>query len=97
MGRPQVHGKERIEVSEVELRRRMLDAYGIHVEPEMTRYILRKLEQAAGALRELPVIGGEARTGTPRRVVVDPMILLQSSPESPAPPKSPSPQSLSPS
>jgi hypothetical protein len=38
----------------------------------MVRYVLRRLEQAGGALRELPVIGGNARTGAPVRTVIDP-------------------------
>ncbi len=54
-----------------ELRKRMLDAYGIRVEPEMSEYVLRRLRQAGNALRELPVIGGEARTGRPVRTMVD--------------------------
>lgn len=49
----------------------MLDAYGIRVEPEMSEYVLRRLRQVSGAMRELPVIGGEARTGMPVRTVVD--------------------------
>ena len=55
-----------------DVQRRILDAYGICVEPEMVRYVLRRLEQAGGALRELPVIGGNARTGAPVRMVIDP-------------------------
>ena len=59
-------------MSEAEVRQRMLEAYGIRVEPEMTRYVLKKLQQAGNALRELPVIGGEARTGIPVRKLIDP-------------------------
>lgn len=54
-----------------EVRKRMLDAYGIRVEPEMSEYVLRRLRQAGSALRELPIIGGEARTGIPVRTIVD--------------------------
>jgi hypothetical protein len=61
--RPQVDGEA--------IRKRMLDAYGIRVEPHMSEYVLRRLKQAGGALRELPVIGGEARTGMPVRMTVD--------------------------
>ena len=60
-----------------EIRKRMLDAYGIRVEPEMSEYVLRRLHQAGGALRELPVIGGEARTGMPVRRTIDPARLQQ--------------------
>jgi hypothetical protein len=50
---------------------RLLSQYGIRVDPEMQQYVARKLQQAGSALRQLPVIGGEARTGLPRRVMVD--------------------------
>jgi hypothetical protein len=63
-------------VSEGELQQRMLEAYGIRIEPEMIRYVLRRLQQAGGAAREMTVIGGEAKTGMPRRVVVDPSNLV---------------------
>jgi hypothetical protein len=59
-----------------QIQTRLLDSYGIRVEPEMCRYIIRQLEQAGRALRELPVIGGDARTGVPLRVMVDPGRLL---------------------
>ena len=54
-----------------EIRKRVLEAYGIRVEPEMSEYVLRRLRQAGTALRELPVIGGEARTGMPVRRTID--------------------------
>ena len=60
-----------------ELRKRMLDAYGIRVEPRMSEYVLRRLHQAGNALRELPVIGGEARTGMPVRKMIDLAALRQ--------------------
>ena len=53
------------------IRKRMLDAYGSRVEPEMSEYGLRRLRHAGDALRELPVIGGEARTGRPVRQMID--------------------------
>ena len=53
------------------IRKRMLDAYGIRVEPHMSEYVLRRLRHAGDALRELPVIGGEARTGMPVRMTID--------------------------
>ena len=61
-----------------DLQKKMLEAYGIRVEPEMARYALRRLAQAGNALRELPVIGGNARTGAPVRAVIDPAALLAS-------------------
>ena len=62
------------------IRRRMLDAYGIRVEPQMSEYVLRRLTQAGAALRELPVIGGEARTGMPVRMTID-LARLQQQPD----------------
>jgi hypothetical protein len=59
-------------VDRSEIERRMLSAYGVRVEPAMSEYIARRLAAAGAALRELPVIGGDARTGLPTRVVVDP-------------------------
>jgi hypothetical protein len=55
-----------------ELQQHILDAYGIVVEPQMAKYVLRRLAQAGAALRELPVIGGTARTGVPVRMSIDP-------------------------
>ena len=61
-----------------EIRKRMLDAYGIRVEPEMTAYVARRLTQAGDALGGgFPVMGGDARTGMPVRAVVDPAQLTQ--------------------
>ena len=54
-----------------QIRERMLQAYGLRVEPQMSEYVARRLKQAGDALRELPVIGGEARTGMPIRKVID--------------------------
>ena len=54
-----------------DVQQRVLDAYGIRVEPEMGRYVIRRLQQAGAALRELPVIGGDARTGVPVRRLID--------------------------
>src|SRR5689334_10808594 len=52
-------------VETADLQQKILGAYGIVVEPQMAKYVLRCLQQAGGALRELPVIGGNARTGVP--------------------------------
>jgi hypothetical protein len=62
-------------MTEIELQQRVLEAYGIRVEPEMCRYVMKKLQQAGAALRELPVIGGEAKTGVPTRRLIDPAVL----------------------
>jgi hypothetical protein len=67
-------------VAVADVQARMLLAYGIRVGPEMGRYVLKNLELAGRAMRELPVIGGEARTGMPLRITVDPEKLLASSP-----------------
>lgn len=61
------------------IRKHMLDAYGIRVEPQMSEYVLRRLNQAGGAIggaggargASFHVIGGEARTGMPVRMPID--------------------------
>jgi hypothetical protein len=65
-----------------DVQKRLLEYYGIRVEPEMGRYVLRRLAQAGSALRELPVIGGNARTGVPVRLLIDPSRLGSSVPVS---------------
>ena len=62
----------------------MLESYGLRVEPHMGDYVARRLKQAGDALRELPVIGGEARTGMPIRKMID-LAQLQHQPSPPAP------------
>jgi hypothetical protein len=47
------------------LRQRM----NLSIEPEMTRYLARK---SADATAPIPVIGADARTGVPRREILDP-------------------------
>ena len=64
----------------VDVQKRMLEFYGIQVEREMGRYVLRRLAQPGSALRELPVIGGNARTGVPVRTLIDPSRFMPSSP-----------------
>jgi hypothetical protein len=51
------------------IRKHMLDAHGIVVEGQMTRYVERRL--SADGTAEFHVIGGDARTGVPVRKVVD--------------------------
>lgn len=60
---------------EKQLRQVLLHHYGIRIGPHMSRYVILRLKQAGDALRELPVIGGEARTGLPVRTLVDPCAL----------------------
>ena len=66
------------------IRQKMLESYGLRVEPHMSDYVARRLKQAGDALRELPVIGGEARTGMPIRKMID-LAQLQHQPSPPAP------------
>jgi hypothetical protein len=51
---------------------RLLSAYGLRIDPEMSGYVARRLRQAGKAMGELAVIGGEARTGAPQRIMIDP-------------------------
>ena len=59
------------------IRKRMLESYGIRVEPHMSDYVARRLKQAGDALSSFQVIGGDARTGIPVRTMVDPVQLTQ--------------------
>jgi len=69
-------------VDATELQQRILGAFGIVVEPHMARYVLRRLAEAGGTLRELPVIGGDARTGVAVRVSIDPSKVVSPAPSS---------------
>ena len=60
-----------------ELQRRVLAKYSMRIEPKMSEYVLRRLKREGGALRELPVIGGDARTGVPTRATIDPSALIE--------------------
>jgi hypothetical protein len=55
-----------------EVRQWLLTQYGIRVEPEMSEYVLRQLQQAGKALggASFPVMGGDARTGFPVRQMI---------------------------
>jgi hypothetical protein len=57
-----------------ELRLLVRDRLRLRIEPEMCKYLLRR---AADSDRPLAVIGGDARTGVPRREVLDPRLLCQ--------------------
>jgi hypothetical protein len=62
-----------------DVRKRILDRYGIRVEPAMSEYALRKL-RAASALRNasFAIMGGDARTGIPVRQMINPSDLSPS-------------------
>jgi hypothetical protein len=61
-----------------QMRKRMLDAYGVRVEPQMSEYVVRQFARAGASLASLMVIGGDARTGMPLRLTIDPEKLLGS-------------------
>ena len=50
-----------------EVRTRMLAQFGIRIEPRMSEYVLRQLANGPSAAASFPVMGGDARTGTPVR------------------------------
>ena len=54
-------------VDERTLREAILRAYQLRIEPEMTRYALRQLQQGVPTF---PLLGGDARTGVATRAVV---------------------------
>jgi hypothetical protein len=60
-----------------QVRKRMLDAYGVRVEPQMSEYVIRRMDQ--DALASMPIIGGDAKTGVPVRMSIDPAKLAQPS------------------
>jgi hypothetical protein len=64
------------EMEAVDLSRAMLERLGIRIEPEMTRYALRQLESGAASFA---VMGGDARTGVPVRLLIDPATLREPS------------------
>ena len=66
-----------------DVQRRLLEVYGIRVEPEMARYIMRRL--SAGGSSKVPIIGGHAMTGTPMRTLIDPAGLAERSQPAAAP------------
>ena len=55
-----------------DVQKRILQVYGIRVEPRMSEYVLSKLDQAGKALRKgsIVVMGGHARTGVPVRQAI---------------------------
>jgi hypothetical protein len=49
----------------------LLKQYNIRVAAPMAEYVVKKMRDASGVSAQLPVIGGEARTGVPVRMLVD--------------------------
>ena len=49
-----------------QMRTRILAQFGIRIEPEMSEYVLRQLDNPA-ADASFPIMGGDARTGVPVR------------------------------
>ena len=54
-------------MDEREIRRRLLAQFGIRIEPHMSRYVLERLNSGQS---DVPVMGGDARTGVALRTVV---------------------------
>ncbi len=55
------------------VRKLILERFGIRVEEQMSAYVLRKIDQAGGALPKgssFAVMGGDARTGVPVRQMI---------------------------
>lgn len=67
-------------MEDFDVRRALLVSYGMRVEDQMVRYILGRLADGGGG--PIAVIGGDARTGVPRREMIDPRRLANI----PAPP-----------
>jgi len=65
---------EEARLDEAEIAKALLQNYNIRVEPEMSRYVRRQLDEGA---KEFAVIGGDARTGVPLRLIIDPSRLRQ--------------------
>ena len=52
-----------------EIRRRVLAQFGLKIEPEMSRYLGRRL--TSGEATTVAVLGGDARTGVPLCLQID--------------------------
>jgi len=59
-------------MGEAELRRMLCDRMGLRIEPEMSLYLLGKSAESNGPVA---VFGADARTGVPRREMVDVRLL----------------------
>jgi hypothetical protein len=58
----------------IELQKKLLERWGLRVEPEMSRYVARRLTRGLtqGAPEALAIIGGDSRTGRPIQMLIDP-------------------------
>ena len=59
-------------MSESEMEAIVLKQHGLRIESQMRQYVLERLASASGPF---PIIGGDARTGVPRRQMIDPKSL----------------------
>jgi hypothetical protein len=59
---------------ETELQALVRTRLGLRIEPHMADYLSKKLANPAGPVS---LIGGDARTGKPRREIIDPRMLRQ--------------------
>jgi hypothetical protein len=55
-----------------DLRHRVRDQFGLDIGPEMIRYLAA---QTAEPAHPIPIIGQDARTGIPRRLMIDSQFL----------------------
>ena len=55
-----------------DLRLLVRDRFGLQIGPEMTQYLAAR---TADSIQPIPIIGEDARTGIPRRQIVDPQLL----------------------
>lgn len=60
-----------------ELRKLFRDRVDIRIGPHTGEYVARKLCDPAAKAAPFPVMGGDARTGVPVRMLVEPALLLQ--------------------
>ena len=58
------------EVTAAEVQRQFLHRLNLRIGPETAAYVLRRLD--AESASPIPVMGGNARTGGPVRILVDP-------------------------
>lgn len=63
-----------------DIQQRILDAYGIRVDAETGSYIARQIDQSGRARQKFAVIGGQAKTGEPLRLMIDPAALSAAQP-----------------
>jgi hypothetical protein len=52
------------------LRRILLDRYRLRTQPEMRQYLLEQLRSRAASNAQIPIIGGDARTGVAVRQLI---------------------------